>query len=69
MIRGAVLVIVALLALAALAASEHARANAGLPLADAAMPLEGRVVIPWTLNTRCAIDRRNLPPRDPERRA
>jgi hypothetical protein len=61
----AALLIIALLALAALAASEHKRLNDGLPLAKADYPLEHRDIIPWTLNTRCTINSLNLPDRRP----
>ena len=67
--RATALLIIGLLALIALAASEHKRLNDGLPLTNAGFPVEHRVVIPWTLNTRCTINSGNLPQRDPERNA
>lgn len=67
--RAAVLLLIGLFALAALIASEHSKPNADLPLVKAAAPIEGRVIIPWMLNTRCSINSSNLPQRDPERNA
>lgn len=58
--RATALMIIALLALIALAASEHAKPNAGAPLVKAAVPTfpEQRI---WKLYTTCPVDQRNFP--------
>lgn len=56
MIRFGTILAVWLIALAALAASEHARPNAGLPVVRTAMPVAPDHPISWRLNSVCTID-------------
>lgn len=66
MIRAVAFAVIVAFALAALIASEHAAPNAGLPVVKAGFPVEHRDIIPWMLNTRCEINSRNLPIRNPQ---
>jgi hypothetical protein len=56
MMRLAAILAVWLVALAALAASEHARPNGGLPVVKTAIPVAHDHPISWRLNSVCTID-------------
>jgi hypothetical protein len=60
MMRANVLLIIALLALIAIAASEHSRPNSGLPLVNAAVPMFPPSPT-CRLYTTYPIDHRNVP--------
>lgn len=60
--------IAVLLVLLMLTCIKGAETNQGLPLVQAAIPVAKPEVIPWVLNTRCTVNARNLPVRDPETR-
>lgn len=60
MMRAAALLVIALLAVAALSASEHSKPNANLPIVKAAVPMFPPATA-WRLYTTCPLDRRNVP--------
>lgn len=65
MMRSAIafLILAAVLAaLAVLVAMEHRPSGYAMPWVAAAMP----VTVPWSLNTRCTINSKNLPTRNPK---
>lgn len=64
--RAAAFVVILTIALAGLIASEHQQQNEGLPLVNSGFLPGHTEVIPWVLNTRCGIDSKNLPHRNPE---
>lgn len=67
--RAAVVALILITIAIMAAVAMHNEPDKSTVLVDAAFPLEQRIVIPWTLNTQCTVNSRNLLARQPERTA
>jgi hypothetical protein len=64
MMRLALITAIWLLAILTIVLLQHKPQNGGAPLVKTATP-----TVVWTLTTQCGVNSRNLPMRQPERRA